>query len=133
MSSPEPIVSDAMTAPGPKIVNHASGLRDCNANGSGKGPLPQPSFAAELIIIFETAVELEKFNRSNLLTKSQSWPSSACTKPENSYRKTLHEPLGYSRFIKPVAWVFVPCQFVAQRYLALAAQALDAFGLLLRP
>src|SRR5439155_14711856 len=86
-------------------------------------------FAAELIIIFETAVELEKFNRSNLLTKSQSWPSSACTKPENSYRKTLHEPLGYSRFIKPVAWVFVPCQFVSQRYLALAAQALDAFGL----
>src|SRR5438093_13750213 len=37
INSPEPMVSDAMTAPGPKIVTHASGLRDCSASGSRSG------------------------------------------------------------------------------------------------
>jgi hypothetical protein len=33
MSSPEPIVSDAITAPGPKIENHRSGFRERKAAG----------------------------------------------------------------------------------------------------
>src|SRR5207302_2327861 len=50
MSSPEPMVSDAMTAPGPKIVNHASGLRDCSANGSGSTLLPRSASRSGLIM-----------------------------------------------------------------------------------
>src|SRR3989442_10097553 len=38
-----------MTAPGPKMVSHASGLRDCNANGSGGELTPGLSVEAELI------------------------------------------------------------------------------------
>src|SRR5438105_3062652 len=49
MSSPEPMVSDAMTAPGPKIVNHASGLRDCSANGSGGTPWPRSASRSRLM------------------------------------------------------------------------------------
>src|SRR5207247_4595171 len=49
INSPEPMVSDAMTAPGPKMVSHASGLRDCNANGSGGELTPGLSVEAELI------------------------------------------------------------------------------------
>jgi len=39
ISSPVPIVSEAMTAPGPKIENHAKGFRDIKDDGTG-GSLP---------------------------------------------------------------------------------------------
>src|SRR5207247_6081548 len=45
----------------------------------------------------------------------------------------VQDPLGYGRFIQPVTRVFIQRQLVAQRYLPLVAQALDSFGLLLRP
>ena len=32
MSSPDPIVSEAMIAPGPKMVSHDAGFRDVNAS-----------------------------------------------------------------------------------------------------
>src|SRR5439155_4824720 len=45
----------------------------------------------------------------------------------------VQDPLGYGRFIQPVTRVFIQRQLVAQRYLPLVAQALDASGLVLRP
>src|SRR5439155_17194223 len=45
----------------------------------------------------------------------------------------VQDPLSYGRFIQPVTRVFIQRQLVTQRDLALVAQALDAFCLLLRP
>src|SRR5204863_6770474 len=49
INSPEPMVSDAMTAPGPKMVSHASGLRDSNPDGSSSELPSGLSFESELI------------------------------------------------------------------------------------
>src|SRR5213594_2482504 len=49
MSSPEPMVSEAMTAPGPKMVSHFSGLRDRKAGGIGGEPQPGVESTRELI------------------------------------------------------------------------------------
>src|ERR1043166_1326158 len=47
-SSPEPMVSEAITAPGPNTVTQASGLRDCKARGSGVEPQPSSAFGSVL-------------------------------------------------------------------------------------
>src|SRR5438093_5289975 len=45
----------------------------------------------------------------------------------------VQDPFSYGGFIQTATWVFIQRQLVTQRDLALVAQALDAFGLLLRP
>lgn len=42
ISSPVPIVSEAMTAPGPKIANHARGLREIKDVGTGGSQPDRP-------------------------------------------------------------------------------------------
>src|SRR2546426_6715735 len=51
------MVSDAMTAPGPKMVSHASGLRDSNPDGSGSELSSGLAFEAALISLAGGAEE----------------------------------------------------------------------------
>ena len=39
MSSPDPIVSEAIIAPGPKMVSHDAGFRDVNESNGGRHEL----------------------------------------------------------------------------------------------